>query len=50
MTAQELNDNYEYKITKRALIKEFPFIKDVFVREEEEDCDDCEDEDCEDEE
>jgi hypothetical protein len=36
MTVQELNDNYEYKITKRALIKEFPFIKDVFVREEEE--------------
>ena len=36
MTVQELNDNYEYKVTKRALIKEFPFIKDVFVREEEE--------------
>jgi hypothetical protein len=34
MTAQELNDNYEYKITKRALIKEFPFIKDVSVKEE----------------
>jgi hypothetical protein len=34
MTTQELNDNYEYKITKRALIKEFPFIKDVSVKEE----------------
>jgi hypothetical protein len=34
MTAQELNDNYEYKITKRALIKEFPFVKDVSVKEE----------------
>jgi hypothetical protein len=29
MTKEELEDNYEYKVTKRALMKEFPFIKDV---------------------
>lgn len=32
MTEQELNDNYEYKVTKRALLREFPFIKDVFIK------------------
>jgi hypothetical protein len=33
MTEQELNDNYEYKVTKRALLREFPFIKDVFFKD-----------------
>jgi hypothetical protein len=32
MTEQELNDNYEYKVTKRALLREFPFIKEVFIK------------------
>jgi hypothetical protein len=36
MTKQELENNYEYKITKRALLKEFPFIKEVRLPEDEE--------------
>jgi uncharacterized protein YktA (UPF0223 family) len=36
MTREELENNYEYKVTKKALMREFPFIKDVFVKEDEE--------------
>jgi len=32
MTEQELNDNYEFKVTKRALLREYPFIKKVFIK------------------
>ena len=35
MTREELENNYEYKVTKKALMREFPFIKDVFVKEDE---------------
>lgn len=35
MTKEELYDNYEFKITKRTLMREFPFIKDVYVEDEE---------------
>ena len=35
MTPEELYDNYEYKVTKRMLLREFPWIKDVTVREDE---------------
>ena len=35
MTKEELENNYEYKITKRALMKEFPFIKKVYPRDDE---------------
>ena len=28
-TVEELYDNYEFKVVKRALMKEFPWIKDV---------------------
>lgn len=31
MTIEELINNYEYKLTKRALMKEFPFIVDMSV-------------------
>ena len=29
MTPEQLENNYEYKVVKRALIREFPWIKDV---------------------
>ena len=29
ITPEELENNYEYKVVKRALMKEFPYIKDV---------------------
>ena len=29
MTTEEIEDNYEFKVTKRILKKEFPFIKDM---------------------
>ncbi len=32
MTEQELYDNYTFKVVKRALMREFPFIKDVSVK------------------
>lgn len=32
MTQQELEDNYEYKVTKKALLREFPFITKVFIK------------------
>lgn len=35
MTREEFENNYEYKITKKALMREFPFIKDVYVKDEE---------------
>ena len=34
MTKEELYDNYEFKITKRTLMREFPFIKDVYVEDD----------------
>ena len=30
-TTEELYDNYTFKLIRRALMKEFPYIKDVFV-------------------
>ena len=33
MTEQELYDNYTFKVVKRALMREFPFIKNVYVRD-----------------
>ena len=35
MTEEELYDNYEFKVTKRALMREFPFITNVYVNDEE---------------
>lgn len=35
MTSEELINNYEYKLLKRALLKEYPFIIDISVRPEE---------------
>ena len=35
MTREELENNYEYKVTKRALLREFPFVKDVLVKDDE---------------
>jgi len=35
MTREELENNYEYKIVKRALMREFPFVKDVLVKDDE---------------
>lgn len=34
ITPEELYDNYEYKVTVKALKREFPFIKDVRIDEE----------------
>lgn len=34
MTYEELLNNYEYKITKKGLLKEFPFIVDVLDDED----------------
>ena len=34
MTKEELYDNYEFKVTKRTLMSEFPFIKDVYVQDD----------------
>jgi len=33
MTEQELYDNYTFKVVKRALMREFPFIKNVYVKD-----------------
>ena len=33
MTEQELYDNYTFKVVKRALMREFPFIKNVSVKD-----------------
>lgn len=35
MTYEELKDNYEYKIAKKMLLREYPWIKDVVIREDE---------------
>ena len=35
MTREEFESNYEYKVTKKALMQEFPFIKDVYVKDDE---------------
>ena len=35
MTKEELYNNYEFKVTKRTLMSEFPFIKDVYVDDDE---------------
>jgi hypothetical protein len=34
MTPEELYDNYEYKVTVKALKREFPFIKDIRIKED----------------
>ena len=34
MTREELENNYTYKVTKKALMREFPFIKDITVSDE----------------
>ena len=34
MTREELENNYTYKVTKKALMREFPFIKDITVNDE----------------
>jgi hypothetical protein len=34
ITPEELYDNYEYKVTLKALKREFPFIKDVRIDED----------------
>ena len=34
MTREELENNYEYKVTKKALLREFPFVKDVYVKDD----------------
>ena len=33
MTVEELYDNYTFKVIKRALMREFPFIKNVYVKD-----------------
>ena len=33
MTLEELYDNYTFKVIKRALMREFPFIKNVYVKD-----------------
>jgi hypothetical protein len=35
MTPEELRNNYEYKVVRRGLMKEFPWITDVFFNEDE---------------
>ena len=35
MTPEQLRNNYEYKIVRRAIIKEFPWITDVTFNEDE---------------
>jgi hypothetical protein len=34
MTREQLENNYEYKVTKKALMREFPFVKDVYVKDD----------------
>ena len=31
MTPEQLNDNYEYKITKKVILREFPWVKEFVV-------------------
>ena len=35
MTLDELYDNYHFKVVKRAIMREYPWIKDVWVKEDE---------------
>ena len=35
ITPEELSNNYEFKVVKRALMKEFPWIKDVTFNDDE---------------
>jgi len=35
LTLDELYDNYQYKVVKKALMREYPWIKDVWVKEDE---------------
>jgi len=35
MTPEELQNNYEYKVVRRALMKEYPWVKDVTFNPEE---------------
>ena len=35
MTYEQLIDNYEYKIAKKMLLREYPWIKDVVIRKDE---------------
>jgi hypothetical protein len=34
MTKEEIENTYEFKIIKKVVMKEFPFIKDVFISED----------------
>ena len=34
MTREQLENNYEYKVTKKALMREFPFVKDVLFEDD----------------
>jgi hypothetical protein len=34
MTKEEIENTYEFKIMKKVVMKEFPFIKDVFISED----------------
>lgn len=34
MTADEVRDSYEFKVVRKALMREFPFVKDVLVADE----------------
>ena len=34
ITKQELDNNYEYKVVKKVLLREFPFIKSIDVNED----------------
>ena len=34
MTLDQLYDNYQYKVIKKALMREYPWIKDVWVNED----------------
>jgi hypothetical protein len=34
MTKEEIENTYEFKIIKKAVMREFPFIKDVFISED----------------
>lgn len=34
MTADEVRDSYEFKVVRKALMREFPFVKDVLVEED----------------
>lgn len=34
LTPQQVKDNYEYKVTKKAILREYPWIKDVTFNED----------------